>query len=73
VSTYQAVSGAGIASVDTFLEASEAGYAAPDRLGSCFDVEAYAANCVPHNGGTDESGLWSEERKLMFETKKILA
>lgn len=72
VSTYQAVSGAGIAALDTFLEASKAGYAVPDRLGSGFDVEAYAANCVPHNGGTDESGFSSEERKLMFETKKIL-
>jgi aspartate-semialdehyde dehydrogenase len=27
---------------------------------------------VPHNGGTDDSGFSSEERKLMFEAKKIL-
>lgn len=72
VSTYQAVSGAGIAALDTFLEASKAGYQSLDRLGSVFDVKAYAGNTVPHNGGTDESGFSSEERKLMFEAKKIL-
>jgi aspartate-semialdehyde dehydrogenase len=72
VSTYQAVSGAGIAAVDSFLEASKVGYAAQDRLGSVFDPKAYAGNTVPHNGGTDESGFSAEERKLMFEAKKIL-
>jgi aspartate-semialdehyde dehydrogenase len=72
VSTYQAVSGAGIAALDTFLEASKLGYQALDRLGSVFDPKAYAGNTVPHNGGTDDSGFSSEERKLMFEAKKIL-
>jgi aspartate-semialdehyde dehydrogenase len=72
VSTYQAVSGAGIAALDGFLEASRAGYQALDRLGTGFDPKAYAGNTVPHNGGTDESGFSSEERKLMFEAKKIL-
>ena len=72
VSTYQAVSGAGIAALDGFLEASKAGYQALDRLGNVFDPKAYAGNTVPHNGGTDESGFSSEERKLMFEAKKIL-
>jgi aspartate-semialdehyde dehydrogenase len=71
-STYQAVSGAGIAALDAFLAASERGYARPDRLGDSFDTTAYAGNAVPHNGGTDESGFSSEERKLMFESKKIL-
>ena len=72
VSTYQAVSGAGIAALDGFLDASKAGYASQDRLGDVFDSKAYAGNTVPHNGGTDESGFSSEERKLMFEAKKIL-
>ncbi|HYP88988.1 MAG TPA: aspartate-semialdehyde dehydrogenase [Polyangiaceae bacterium] len=72
VSTYQAVSGAGIAALDGFLEASKVGYQALDRLGGGFDPKAYAGNTVPHNGGTDESGFSSEERKLMFEAKKIL-
>jgi len=71
-STYQAVSGAGIAALDGFLEASAAGYARHERLGESFDRAAYAGNVVPHNGGTDESGYSAEERKLMFESKKIL-
>ena len=72
VSTYQAVSGAGIAALDTFLGASQQGYATPDRLGAPFEPAAYAGNCVPHNGGTDDSGFSAEERKLIFEAKKIL-
>lgn len=72
VSTYQAVSGAGIAALDGFLEASKTGYQSLDRFGSAFDPKAYAGNTVPHNGGTDDSGFSSEERKLMFEAKKIL-
>jgi aspartate-semialdehyde dehydrogenase len=72
VSTYQAVSGAGIATLDSFLEESKKGYEAQDRLGRVFSPSGYAGNAVPHNGGTDESGYSSEERKLMFEAKKIL-
>jgi len=72
VSTYQAVSGAGIAALDKFLEASRCAYERPDRLGIQFAVAEYAGNTVPHNGGTDESGFSSEERKLMFESRKIL-
>ncbi|MEQ1759368.1 MAG: aspartate-semialdehyde dehydrogenase [Vicinamibacterales bacterium] len=72
VSTYQAVSGAGVAALDRFLDDSREGYQAANRLGSQFDPAAYAGNTVPHNGATDESGYSSEERKLMFETRKIL-
>jgi aspartate-semialdehyde dehydrogenase len=72
VSTYQAVSGAGIAALDGFLEASQRGYATPDRLGQPFDAAGYAGNCVPHSGGTDDSGFSKEEHKLMFETRRIL-
>jgi aspartate-semialdehyde dehydrogenase len=72
VSTYQAVSGAGIGALDGFLEASKVGFQSLDRLGDVFDPKAYAGNTVPHNGGTDDSGFSSEERKLMFEAKKIL-
>jgi aspartate-semialdehyde dehydrogenase len=72
VSTYQAVSGAGIAALDAFLEASQRGYTAPDRLGLPFAPSGYAGNTVPHSGGTDESGFSSEERKLVFESRKIL-
>jgi len=72
VSTYQAVSGAGIAALDGFLDASKKGSEAQDRLGRPFDARGYAGNTVPHNGGTDDSGYSAEERKLMFESKKIL-
>jgi aspartate-semialdehyde dehydrogenase len=73
VSTYQAVSGAGIAALDGFLEDSRKGYAEPERLGLKLDVAQYAGNTVPHNGKTDESGFSAEERKLMFESRKILS
>ena len=72
VSTYQAVSGAGIAPLDQFLEASRQGYSEPDRFGLRFDPKTHAANTVPHNGNTDTSGFSSEERKLVFESRKIL-
>jgi aspartate-semialdehyde dehydrogenase len=72
VSTYQAVSGAGIAPLDQFLDASRQGYSEPDRFGLRFDPKTYAGNTVPHNGSTDASGFSSEERKLMFESRKIL-
>jgi aspartate-semialdehyde dehydrogenase len=72
VSTYQAVSGAGIAPLDQFIDASRQGYSEPDRFGLRFDPKTYAGNTVPHNGNTDASGFSSEERKLVFESKKIL-
>jgi aspartate-semialdehyde dehydrogenase len=72
VSTYQAVSGAGIAPLDQFLDASRQGYSEPDRFGLRFDPKTYAGNTVPHNGSTDATGFSSEERKLVFESRKIL-
>jgi aspartate-semialdehyde dehydrogenase len=73
VSTYQAVSGAGIVALDEFLADAKRGYADPNRLGIGFDIKRYAGNTVPHNGKTDESGFSAEERKLMQEICKILA
>jgi aspartate-semialdehyde dehydrogenase len=72
VSTYQAVSGAGVAALDQFLLDAQRGYAEPERLGLRFEPKGYGANTVPHNGGTDASGYSSEERKLVFESRKIL-
>jgi len=72
VSTYQAVSGAGVGPLDQFLSDSREGYSQADRIGAGFDPTRYAGNTVPHNGGTDESGFSAEERKLMFEARKIL-
>lgn len=72
VSTYQAVSGAGVGPLDEFLRESKEGYAEPNRLGSQFNTTHYAGNTVPHNGKTDDSGFSAEEQKLMFESRKIL-
>lgn len=72
VSTYQAVSGAGIGALDEFLLESKSGYREPDRFGRGFQVKHYAGNAVPHNGKTDESGFSAEERKLVQESRKIL-
>jgi aspartate-semialdehyde dehydrogenase len=72
VATYQAISGAGVATLDQFLAESQRGYAESDRLGLRFEPNRYAGNTVPHNGGTDASGFSSEERKLTFESRKIL-
>lgn len=72
VSTYQAISGAGIAPLDQFLADQRRAYAELDRLGLQLDPARYAGNTVPHNGGTDDTGYSSEERKLVFETRKIL-
>lgn len=72
VSTYQAVSGAGIGPLDEFLRDSQRGYAEIDRLGERFAVDRYAGNAVPHNGKADDSGFSAEERKLKHESRKIL-
>ena len=73
VSTYQAISGAGIAALDQFLLDAQVGYTAQNRLGLAFSPSGYAGNTVPHNGKTDDSGFSAEERKLMTESSKILA
>jgi aspartate-semialdehyde dehydrogenase len=72
VSTYQAISGAGIGPLKEFLEDSAAGYSAMNLLGEVFDAGRYAGNTVPHNGKTDDSGFSAEERKLVQESRKIL-
>jgi len=72
VSSYQAISGAGIGPLDTFLEKCAAGYSQSNRIGTQFSASEYAGNVVPHNGKTDESGFSGEERKLVFESRKIL-
>lgn len=71
-STYQAISGAGVGALNSFVAASQSGYESADRLGQAFDAAGYAGNTVPHNGKTDDSGFSSEERKLVNESRKIL-
>jgi len=74
VSSYQAVSGAGVGPLDDFISKAGVGFseAKRQRLGGQFDASGYAGNVVPHNGKTDETGFSAEERKLMLESRKIL-
>jgi len=76
VSTYQAISGAGLQTLDEFLAACRTGYGEADqyqsRLGLTHSLQGYAGNTVPHHGKTDDSGFSAEERKLSTETPKIL-
>lgn len=72
VSSYQAISGAGISALREFVADARQGYSRDDQLGAAFDPTHYAGNVVPHNGKTDDSGFSSEERKLMNESRKIL-
>lgn len=74
VSTYQSVSGSGRGAIDE-LEAQVKAYAA----GETPEVSAYphqiAFNCLPQIGGLKDTmpGYTSEEAKMLFETRKILA
>merc|ERR1740127_32666 len=72
VSSYQAISGAGIKPLEAFIDDCAKGYAQKNLIGTQFDASKYAANVMPHNGKTDDSGFSSEERKLIFESRKIL-
>jgi aspartate-semialdehyde dehydrogenase len=76
VSSYQAISGAGLAPLEGFIGATAEGFASMrergDVLGTSLDPGAYPGNVVPHNGKTDDSGFSAEERKLMHESRKIL-
>jgi len=76
VSSYQAISGAGLAPLEEFIAQTAAGFAGmrehSDLFGASLDAGAYPGNVVPHNGKTDDSGFSSEERKLILESRKIL-
>ena len=71
VSTYQAVSGAGLqGSVDLF-EGTKASLASGEYAYSAFK-HAIAFNAIPQIGGPKEEGYTSEEMKMVYETRKIL-
>merc|ERR1719311_1438215 len=57
VSSYQAISGAGVGTLDDFLGKCAEGYAKKNRIGTVFDPKGYAGNVFPHNGNTDDSGF----------------
>ena len=71
VSTYQAVSGAGKASMDELFEQSK-NYLAGKKILSKNFTKQIAFNLIPHIDTFDRDGYTKEELKMTNETKKIL-
>jgi len=67
ISTYQAVSGAGLEGILTLNREVKGLYG-----GDIFKKEIFE-NVIPMIGSLDENGFSEEENKLIFESKKILA
>lgn len=70
VSSYQAVSGAGLAGYDELL-AQTADYKNPHPKATAFP-HPILFNAIPQIGSFNDSGFCSEEVKIMKETRKIL-
>ncbi len=71
VSTYQAVSGAGKASVDELFEQTKQ-YLEEKKINSKNFSKQIAFNLIPHIDVFGENGYTKEELKMIKETKKIL-
>jgi len=71
VSTYQAVSGAGLVGIRDLLGGTQAFLEGKDYSYENFP-HPIAFNCIPQIGGVKEKGYTSEELKLLYETRKIL-
>lgn len=72
VASYQAVSGAGKAARDELIEQTKAKINESDFPAKEFP-HPIAFNCIPQIGSFADDGFCSEERKIISETKKILA
>jgi aspartate-semialdehyde dehydrogenase len=71
VSTYQAVSGAGLVGTRDLENGTKARLEGKDYNYECFP-HPIAFNCIPQIGSVKEKGYTSEELKLLYETRKIL-
>jgi len=71
VSTYQAVTGAGLEAAGELASQSEAFLAGRETPARAFP-HPIAFNLIPHIGPFDETGFTFEETKLMNETRKIM-
>ena len=71
VSTYQAVSGAGKASMDELFEQTE-NYLKNKKINLKNFTKQIAFNLIPHIDTFDKDGYTKEELKMTNETKKIL-
>ena len=71
VSTYQAVSGAGLAGTRDLLGGTKALLAGEQYA---YETFAYpiAFNCIPQIGSPKHKGYTSEEMKMVYETQKML-
>jgi aspartate-semialdehyde dehydrogenase len=71
VSTYQAVSGAGLAGSRDLLGGTKALLAGERYAYECFP-HPIAFNCIPQIGSPKHKGYTSEEMKMVYETRKML-
>ena len=76
VSTYQAVSGAGVSGIDDLDRGIRAMIDGTEPVCECFPYPI-AGNCIPQigsvkTGSIKEKGYTSEELKLLYETRKIM-
>lgn len=71
VSSYQAASGAGKAAIQE-LKDQLAQELAGEKVTHKEFSAPLAMNCIPQIGSFDETGFSSEERKIIFESRKIL-
>ena len=71
VSSYQAVSGAGLAGSVDLIEGTKAHLAETAYSYACF-VHPIAFNAIPQIGSFKEEGYTSEELKMVYETRKIM-
>lgn len=71
VSTYQAVSGAGLAAINELKDDTEANLSGKDFENKCFK-KPISFNVIPQIDVFCENGYTKEEMKVVNETKKIL-
>jgi aspartate-semialdehyde dehydrogenase len=71
-STYQSVSGTGLAAMEELEEQSRAVLAGEPVVTEVYPTQI-AFNCLPHIDDFDEDGHTREERKMVNETRKILS
>ncbi len=71
VSTYQAVSGAGLAGSRDLLGGTKAQLSNEQYEYECFPYPI-AFNCIPQIGSAKHKGYTSEEMKMVYETRKML-
>ena len=71
VSSYQAVSGAGLAGTEDLLQGTKAQLAGTDYAYTCFS-HPIAFNAIPQIGSFKDDGYTSEELKMVYETRKIM-